>query len=77
MCIFLLRIFCYQAPNILGGHSGQFSIHLSHQDSVNKTYKISRDMRIGWCHLSTIPGTIPGSTPHCLVSTEGDINFRD
>ena len=28
-------------------------------------------MRIRWCHLSTIPGT----TPHCLVSTGGDVNF--
>ena len=25
----------------------------------------------GGCHLSTIPGT----TPHCLVSTGGDVNF--
>ena len=25
---------CYLAPNILGGHSGPFSLHLSHQDSV-------------------------------------------
>ena len=25
--------FCYQAPNTLGGHSGQFSLHLSHRDS--------------------------------------------
>ena len=33
-----------------------------------KTY---RDLRIMWCHLSTIPGT----TPHCLVSTGGDVNF--
>ena len=30
-----------------------------------------RDRRIRWCHLSTIPGT----TPHCFVSTEGDVNF--
>ena len=29
-----------------------------------------RDLRIRWCHLSTIPGT----TPHCLVSTGGDVN---
>ena len=27
-------------------------------------------MRIRWRHLSTIPGT----TPHCLVSTEGNVN---
>ena len=24
-----------------------------------------------WCHLSTIPGI----TPHCLVSTEGNVDF--
>ena len=26
---------------------------------------------IRWCHLSTIPGT----TPHCLVNKEGDVNL--
>ena len=31
---FLIFYFCYLAPNILGGHSGPFSLHLSHQDSV-------------------------------------------
>ena len=31
---FLLFLFCYLVPNILGGHSGPFSLHLSHQDSV-------------------------------------------
>ena len=31
---FSVICFCYQAPNSLGGHSGQFSLHLSHQDSV-------------------------------------------
>ena len=31
------------------------------------------DLRIRWCHLSTIPGT----TPHCLVSTGGDVNFLE
>ena len=31
----------------------------------------SRDRRIRWCHLSTIPGT----TSHCLVSTEGNVDF--
>ena len=25
---FSLCFFCYQAPNALGGHSGQFSLHL-------------------------------------------------
>ena len=29
---------CYQAPNSVGSHSGQFSLHLSHQDSVCKHY---------------------------------------
>ena len=33
--------------------------------------KISRERRTGWCHLSVIPGT----APHCLVSTEGNVNF--
>ena len=32
MCIFLSCFFCYQAPKSLGGHSGQFNLHLSHQD---------------------------------------------
>ena len=31
------------------------------------------DLRTRWCHLSTIPGT----TPHCLVSTGGDVNFLE
>ena len=30
----LLCSFCDLAPNIPGGHSGPFSLHLSHQDSV-------------------------------------------
>ena len=38
------------------------------QFDYNKTY---RDLRIRKCHLSTTPGT----TPHCLVSTGGDVNF--
>ena len=32
--------------------------------------KTSRDGRIRWCHTPTIPGT----TPHCLVNTIGDVN---
>ena len=32
--------FCYQAPNSVGSYSGQFSLHLSHQDSVCKRIKI-------------------------------------
>ena len=51
--LFCYVLFCYPAPNILSGHSSPFSLHLSHQDSV------SRDRRIRWCHLSTIPGTTP------------------
>ena len=31
---FCYVFFCYQAPNTLGCHSSQFSLHLSHQDSV-------------------------------------------
>ena len=37
ICIFIGMYFCYHAPNSLGGHSGQFIDHLSHQgteDSV-------------------------------------------
>ena len=38
----VMFFFCYQAPNSVGSHSGQFSLHysgqfslhLSHQDSV-------------------------------------------
>ena len=35
--------------------------------------KSYRDLKIRWCHLSTIPGT----RPHCLVSTGGDVNFLE
>ena len=38
------------------------------QFMYDKSY---RDLRIRWCHLSTIPGT----TPDCLVSTGGDVNL--
>ena len=60
------------APNILDEVA--IVVHLDYtyltriQFDYNKTY---RDPRIRWCHLSTIPG----STPHCLVSTEGNVNF--
>ena len=33
--------------------------------------KSSRDGRTRWYHLSTIPGT----TPHCLDNTGGNVNF--
>ena len=59
--------FCYQAPNDQGGHSGQFSLHLSHQGNGG----LEIGDRTRWSHLPTIPGT----TPHCLVSTEGNVNF--
>ena len=62
----VMYFFCYQAPNSLGGHSGQFSLHLSHQGDrglcSSMTPKTSRDTsirRIRWCHLSTIPGNTP------------------
>ena len=29
--VFSVMYFCNQAPNSLGGHSDQFSLHLSHQ----------------------------------------------
>ena len=73
ICVSLDFLGCYMyfllASNILDevAISGPFSLHLSHQDSV----WLKPDLRIRWCHLSTIPGT----TPHCLVSTEGNINF--
>ena len=66
-----VMFFCYQASNILGGHGCQFNLHLSRQDITKNITKNPRDRRIRWCHLSTIPST----TPHCLVSTEGGVNF--
>ena len=30
----VMFFFCYLAPTSVGSHSGQFSLHLSHQDSV-------------------------------------------
>ena len=32
---------------------------------------ISGARRTRWCHLSTVPGT----TPHCLIRTEWNVNF--
>ena len=37
---------------------------------IENSVRASRDRRIRWCHLSAIPGT----TPHCLVSTEVNAN---
>ena len=69
-----VSFFYYQAPNSVGGHSGQFSLHLSHQGIRGLTLSMepetSRVRRARWCHLSTMPGT----TPHCLVNTEGNVN---
>ena len=55
MCIFLSCFFSEQAQNSLGGHSGQFSLHFSHQGY--RWFSIFRDRRIMGFHLSTIPGT--------------------
>ena len=68
-CITTSKTFCRYV--ILGGSSGPFSLQLSHQDSVWAWPKTSRDQRSRWCHLSTIPGT----TSHCLFSTEGDVSY--
>ena len=38
---------------------------------VRSNMFIHRGPRIRWCHLSTILG----STPHCFVSTEGNVTF--
>ena len=58
------------APNSLGGQSGQFSSHLSHQGNRGFILSMTLRDRTMWCHLSTIPGI----TPHCWVNTEGNIN---
>ena len=48
-------------------------VHLvyTYLTGIQFDYKTYRDLSIRWCDLSTIPGT----TPHCLVSTEGNVNF--
>ena len=52
-------------------HRCQFSLYLSHQGNIWLSLsKTSRDRKSRWCHLCTIPGT----TPHRLVSTEGNVN---
>ena len=55
-------------------HSGQLSLQLPQLWNRGFSLSIcqtSRDKRIRWWHLSTIPG----STPHCLVNTEGNVTF--
>ena len=75
--IFLSYVFSsYQAPKSLGGHSGQFSLQLSHQGNGGFSFsmtKISRDRRTRWCPLSTIPGT----SPHCLINKEENDNVLE
>ena len=46
--------------------------YLFHQGNRNEIEYdlLFRDRRIRWCHVSTIPGT----TPHCLVITEENVN---
>ena len=70
-CFFLLIGTKYS----LGGHSGQSSLHLSHQG--NRVFILSmstsRYWRFKWCHL--LVSTIPGTTPHIFVNTEGNVNF--
>ena len=66
---FLSCFLCYQEPNSLGRHSGHFSLHLSHQ-GIQFDIQTSRDRRIRWCNLSTIPDT----TTHCWVNTEGNVD---
>ena len=72
--IFLVTILCYLAQNSLGGLSIQLSLHLFYQGNRGSSWsmkpKTSRDRRTRWCPLSTIPST----TPHCLVNTEGNVN---
>ena len=55
------------APNILD----EVAIVYTYLTRIQFEPKTYRDLRIRWSELSTIPGT----TPHCLVSTEGNVNF--
>ena len=78
--------FCYQAPNSLGGHSGPFSLHLSHQENRGFSLRMTREIYLE----IDLPGmtkkipssrrsrwchlsTIPGTTPHCYANTEGNV----
>ena len=44
---FLSCFFCYQAPNGLGGHIGQFSLHLSHQGNRGFSLNMTKYLEIG------------------------------
>ena len=59
------------APNILDEVALVVHLVYIYLTRIQFDYKTYRDLRIRWFHLSTIPGT----TPHCLVSTEGNVNF--
>ena len=59
------------APNILDEVAIVVHLVYTYLTRIQFDYKTYRDLRIRWCHLSTKPGT----TPHCLVSTEGNVNF--
>ena len=59
--------YCHPSKS-LGGLSGNFGSHLSHQGNKGLSWsmKNSRDRMIRWCHLFTIPGT----TTHSLANTK-------
>ena len=57
----------YQAPFSVASHSGQFSIHFSHQDSVYLCKSNHRDWKSRWFHLSFNTGAIP----QCLATHKG------
>ena len=44
---FYVIFFCYQAPNSQGGHSGQFSLHLSHQGNREFSLSMTKHLEIG------------------------------
>ena len=43
----LLVFFCYQAPNSIGGHSGEFHLHLSHQGNRGSSLSMTKSLEIG------------------------------
>ena len=52
MCIFLPCFFRYHASNSLGGHSGQFSLHLlvSHQGNRGFSLSMTKPLDIRFYH---------------------------
>ena len=68
---FSVVFFCYQAPNSPGATVVNLVYTYLTRGTEDPVWVSSRDRRSRWCHLSIIPGT----TPHCLVSTEGNVNF--